>query len=451
MINDKCGVFGITGTRNAAVLTYFGLYALQHRGQESTGIAVTDGEMITARKGMGKVDEVFPDIEAIKDLKGRIAIGHNRYSTTGESGVGNIQPLMINSRFGQLALGHNGNLTNYRRFREQMEAKGSIFATTSDTELILHLIAKSKQKRIELALADALKRVTGAYSLIMLTGHNLIAARDPSGVRPLALGKLRKSWVVASETCAFDIIGASYIRDIEPGEILVANGGGLKSYKLLPKKPHAFCIFEFIYFSRPDSMIFGINVDKVRRRFGRQLAKEHPVDADRVISVPDSANTAALGYAEGTGIRYEMGLIRNHYVGRTFIEPAQKIRDLDVRIKFNPIRGVLNDRRVVLVDDSLVRGTTSKKLVKMIRDAGAKEVHVRISSPPVVSPCFYGIDMPTKAELIGSNRNVEAIRKYLDADSLGYLSIEGMLGLEALPDEGFCRACFTGKYTIPIT
>jgi amidophosphoribosyltransferase len=450
MINDKCGVFGVTGTRNAAILTYFGLYALQHRGQESTGIAVTDGQAITARKGMGKVDEVFPDLDAIKDLKGRIAIGHNRYSTTGESAAANIQPLKINSRFGQLALGHNGNLTNYRRFRQKMEASGSIFATSSDTELILHLIAKSKQKRIELALADALKKVTGAYSLVMLTGHNLIAARDPSGVRPLALGKLRKSWVVASETCAFDIIGASYIRDIEPGEILVANGGGLKSYRLLPKKPHAFCIFEFIYFSRPDSMIFGINVDKVRRRFGRQLAKEHPVDADRVISVPDSANTAALGYAEATGIRYEMGLIRNHYVGRTFIEPAQKIRDLDVRIKFNPIRGVLKDRRIVLVDDSLVRGTTSRKLVKMIRDAGAKEVHVRISSPPVISPCFYGIDMPTKAELIASNRNVEAIRRYLGADSLGYLSIEGMLGLEALPDEGFCRACFTGKYTIPV-
>ena len=450
MINDKCGVFGITGTRNAAILTYFGLYALQHRGQESTGIAANDGGAINAVRGMGKVDEVFSNIDILKELKGRIAIGHNRYSTTGESATVNIQPLLINCRFGQLALGHNGNLTNYGRLRKKMETKGSIFALTSDTELILHLIAKSRQKKIELALADALNKVTGAYSLVMLTGQNLVAARDPSGVRPLALGKLRKSWVVASETCAFDIIGAKYIRDIEPGEILVANGDGLKSYKILPKRPHAFCIFEFIYFSRPDSLIFGINVDKVRRRLGRQLAREHPVEADRVISVPDSSNTAALGYAEAAGIRYEMGLIRNHYVGRTFIEPTQKIRDLDVKIKFNPIRGALKNRRIVLVDDSIVRGTTSKKLVKMIRQAGAREVHVRISSPPVISPCYYGIDMPTKKELIASSRSVESIRRYLNADSLGYLSSEGMLSLEALPKQGFCHACFSGKYTIPV-
>lgn len=450
MIQDKCGVFGITGTRNAAVLSYFGLYALQHRGQESCGIAASDGKNIHVKRGMGEVDEVFSSLGQLKELKGHMAIGHNRYSTTGSSSPINIQPLLINYKNGSLALGHNGNLINYQQLRRKMEANGSIFASTSDTEVILHLVAKSRQKRIERALAEALKRVSGAYSLVMLSGENLIAARDPVGVRPLALGKLRKSWVIASETCAFDIIGAKYIRDIEPGEILVANGGVLKSYKILPKRRHAFCIFEFIYFSRPDSIIYRMNVDKVRRRLGRQLAREHPVEADIVISIPDSSNTAALGFSEATGIRFEIGLIRNHYVGRTFIEPEQKIRDLDVKIKFNPILGVLKKKRVVVVDDSIVRGTTSKKLVKMVRDAGAKEVHMRISSPPITSPCFYGIDMPTKKELIAPRRTVESIRRYLGVDSLGYLSLEGMLSLDALPEEEFCHACFSGKYPIKV-
>lgn len=450
MIRDKCGVFGITGTRNAAVLTYFGLYALQHRGQESCGIAANNGKTILIKKEMGEVDEVFSSLDQLKQLKGRIAIGHNRYSTAGSSSPVNTQPFLINYKNGSLALGHNGNLTNYHQLRRKMEANGSVFSSNSDTEVILHLVAKSRQKRIERALADALKRVTGAYSLVMLSGDNLIAARDPVGVRPLALGKLRKSWVVASETCAFDIIGARYIRDIEPGEIVVANGGMLKSYKILPKRRHAFCIFEFIYFSRPDSMIYRMNVDKVRRRLGRQLASEHPVEADIVMSVPDSSNTAALGFSEATGIPFEIGLIRNHYVGRTFIEPEQKIRDLDVKIKFNPIRGVLKKKRVVIVDDSIVRGTTSKKLVKMVRDAGAKEVHMRISSPPITNPCFYGIDMPTKKELIAPRRSVESIRRYLGVDSLGYLSLEGMLSLDALPEEEFCHACFSGKYPIKI-
>ncbi len=450
MIYDKCGVFGITGTRNAVTLTYFGLYALQHRGQESCGIAASDGAKITLANGMGKVNEVFAMPGQLKKLKGHMAIGHNRYSTTGESIQTNTQPLMINCKFGPLAIAHNGNLTNYRKLKKAMEAEGSIFGTTSDTEVILHLIAQSKKKRIEQALADALRKVTGAYSLVILTGRNLIAARDPAGVRPLALGKLRNSWVVASETCAFDIIGARYLRDIEPGEILLANGGKLKSYKILPVRRHAFCIFEFIYFSRPDSMIFGINVDKVRRRLGRQLAREHPVEADIVISVPDSSNTAALGFSEAAGIPYEIGLIRNHYVGRTFIEPEQKIRDLDAKIKFNPIRGVLKNKRVVIVDDSIVRGTTSRKLVKLIREAGAKEVHMRISSPPIISPCYYGIDMPTKKELIASNRSVSSIRTYLGVDSLGYLSMDGMLSLAALPKSEYCHACFSGEYTIPI-
>lgn len=450
MIVDKCGVFGITGTRNAAILTYLGLYALQHRGQESCGIVTNDGKNIHRKCGMGKVDEVFTSIYKLKDLKGRMAIGHNRYSTTGSSSEINIQPVLINYKNGPLALGHNGNLINYNELRRKMESTGSIFSSTSDTEIILHLIARSKKTKIEEALADALKKVSGAYSLVLLSGENLVAVRDPVGVRPLALGKLRKSWVVASETCAFDIIGAKYIRDIEPGEILVMNGSGVQSYHILPKRRHAFCIFEYIYFSRPDSMIFGSNVDKVRRRLGRQLAREHPVEADIVISVPDSSNTIALGYAEESKIRFEIGLIRNHYVGRTFIQPEQKIRDLDVKIKFNPIRGVLKNKRVIIVDDSIVRGTTSRKLVKIIREAGAREVHLRISAPPIAWPCFYGIDMPTRKELIASNRSVESIQKYLGVDSLGYLSLKGLLTLPALPDAGFCHACFSGKYSIKI-
>jgi len=356
--------------------------------------------------------------------------------------------ILVNYKNGPLALGHNGNLTNYNKLRQEMEQSGSIFASTSDTELILHLVAKSRKQRIEEALAQALKKVTGAYSLILLSGENLLAARDPVGVRPLALGKLRNSWVVASETCAFDIIGARYIRDIEPGEIVLLSDDKPKSFKILPKKKHAFCIFEYIYFSRPDSMIFGSNVDKVRRRLGRQLAREHPVEADIVISVPDSSNTAALGYAEEAGIPFEIGLIRNHYIGRTFIEPEQKIRDLDVKIKFNPIRGVLRNKRVTIVDDSIVRGTTSRKLVQMVREAGAREVHMRISAPPIKFPCFYGINMPTKKELIASSRSVEAIRNHLAVDSLGYLSLDGLLSLSVLPRAGFCHACFSGKYTI---
>lgn len=450
MIADKCGVFGVTGTRNAAMLTYLGLYALQHRGQESCGIATGDGKTIHMKKAMGQVQQVFSSKQELRNLRGRLAIGHNRYSTTGSSSPVNSQPLLINCKHGPLALAHNGNLTNYRTLRRAMEGNGSIFATDSDSEVILHLVAKSNQKRIDRALAEALRKVRGAYSLVMLSGENLLAARDPVGVRPLALGKLRKSWVVASETCAFDIIGAKYIRDIEPGEILVVNGGGLKSYRHLPERRHAFCIFEYIYFSRPDSMIFKMNVDKVRRRLGRQLAREHPIEADIVISVPDSSNTAALGFAEEAGLPFEIALIRNHYIGRTFIQPEQEIRDLDAKIKFNPIRGVVRNKRVVIVDDSIVRGTTSKKLVKMLREAGAKEVHMRVSSPPLRFPCFYGIDMPTKKELIASSRSVESIRKYLGVDSIGYLSLEGMLSLPSLPDEGFCHACFSGKYPIKI-
>ncbi len=450
-LRDKCGVFGIYGVRNAGALTYLGLYALQHRGQESCGIITANNGGFHSRLGMGLVNEVFASPEDIESLKGRSAIGHNRYSTTGSSSPENIQPLVMNYSRGYLAIGHNGNLTNYPRVKRELEKAGSILRTSSDTEVILHLLARSKKQRIEQALAESLQKVVGAYSLVLLTPRQLVAARDPAGVRPLALGRRRSNWVVASETCAFDIIGAKYVRDVEPGEIIVIDQDGLHSYtNLLKKSPHAFCIFELIYFSRPDSKIYGTNVDKVRRRLGRALAKEHPVEADIVISVPDSSNTAALGYSEESGIPYDIGLIRNHYVGRTFIQPEQKIRDLDVKIKFNVVKGVINNKRVVVVDDSLVRGTTSRKLVQMLREAGAREVHLRLSSPPITNPCFYGIDMPTKRELIASRKSIEAIRRYLEADSIGYLSLDRMLDMPSLPKESFCHACFSGKYPIDI-
>jgi amidophosphoribosyltransferase len=451
VVKDKCGVFGIFGARKAGALTYLGLYALQHRGQESCGIVSANGGGFHSRMGMGLVNEVFASQDDILSLKGLAAIGHNRYSTTGSSSTENIQPLVINSNRGYIALGHNGNLTNYQLIKKDLEKKGSIFRTTSDTEVFPHLLARSNKSKIEEALAEVLGQVIGAYSLVLLTPRQLVAARDPAGVRPLALGKRRSAWVVASETCAFDIIGAKYVRDIEPGEIVVIDKDGMRS-KRFAKAPHSFCIFEFIYFSRPDSRIFGgTNVDKVRRRLGRTLAKEHPVKADIIISVPDSSNTAALGFSEESGIPYDIGLIRNHYVGRTFIRPEQKIRDLDVKIKFNVVRGVIRNKRVVVVDDSLVRGTTSKKLVKMLRDAGAREVHLRLSSPPITNPCFYGIDMPTKKELIASRKSVDAIKRYLGADSVGYLSLNKMLEMPSLPKgEGFCHACFSGKYPIKV-
>jgi len=448
MIYDKCGVFGVYGTRNASNLTYLGLYALQHRGQESAGIVSAENGIFHHKIGMGLVHDVFASEKDLASLKGFSAIGHNRYSTTGLSCSENVQPLIINYHRGHMALAHNGNLTNYNKIRKYLEKSGSIFRTSSDTEAVLHLLAKSRKKRIEQALAEALGKMEGAYSMVLLTPKQLVAARDPAGVRPLALGKKRSVWVVASETCAFDIIGAHYIRDVQPGEIIVINGNGIRSYDIMKKRKHAFCIFEFIYFSRPDSMIYGMNVDKVRRRLGRQLAKEHPVEADIIISVPDSSNTAALGYSEASGIPFDIGFIRNHYVGRTFIQPEQKIRNLDVKKKFNIVRGVVKKKRVVVVDDSLVRGTTSKTLVAILREAGAKEVHFRLSSPPIISPCFYGIDMPTKKELLASRKSVSGIRRYLGADSIGYLSLEGMLTLPALPQDEFCTACFTGKYPI---
>jgi amidophosphoribosyltransferase len=354
--------------------------------------------------------------------------------------------MVINYHGERLAAAHNGNLTNSEALRAQLEQAGAIFQSSSDTEEILHLMARSRKQTLPEVIADALKQVRGAYCLVFLTKDKLIAVRDPHGFRPLALGRVRDAWVVASETCSFDIIGAEYVRDVEPGEIIQIDIDGIQSFRPFKPKRLAPCIFEYIYFSRPDSKIFGVNVDKVRRRLGRQLAREHPVDADIVISVPDSSNTATLGYSEESGIRFEIGLIRNHYVGRTFIDPDQRIRDLDVKVKFNAVKGVLKDRRVVVVDDSIVRGTTMKKLIKMIRDAGAKEIHLRISSPPIISPCFYGIDMPTRQELIASDNTVAEIGKKLGVDSIGYLSLKGMLKIKALPDTSFCTACFSGKY-----
>ncbi len=450
MVHDNCGVFGIFGNARAAELTYLGLYALQHRGQESAGIITSNQKRFHMHKAMGQVSEVFADGDSLTKLVGRTAIGHTRYSTTGASSLTNIQPFMITNRARNLAITHNGNLTNSLELKRKLDSKGSIFQTTSDTEIILHLAAVSKKKTRFEQICDALSKIRGAYSLLLLTDDSIIAARDPHGFRPLALGKFRNAYVVASETCAFDLIGARYVRDIEPGEVLEISKEGLNSTLSQKNSRHAFCIFEYIYFSRPDSKIFGENVDKVRRRLGRLLAREHPIDADIVIGIPDSANTATLGFAEESGLRFEIGLIRNHYVGRTFIDPQQSIRDLDVKLKFNPVKGVLQGKRVVIVDDSIVRGTTSKKLVKMIREAGAKEVHFRISSPPIISPCFFGIDMPTKEELIAANMSVEQIERHLGADSLRYLSLEGMLAMPSLPRATFCHGCFSGKYPIRV-
>lgn len=450
VIHDQCGIFGVFNNKKASDLTYFGLYALQHRGQESAGIVTAENNKFHLHKGMGEVSEVFGDKSNLERLSGSIGIGHTRYSTSGASSIINIQPFIITNRNEQLAIAHNGNLTNAYELRQKLDAAGSIFQTTSDSEIVLHLIARSKKKtRIE-RIASALKIIKGAYSLVFLTKNSIIATRDPNGFKPLCIGKLKNSYFVTSETCALDIIGAKYVRDVEPGELIEISDKGIKSYFPHPKKSikHSFCIFEFIYFSRPDSRIFGENVDKVRRRLGRQLAKEHPVEADIVIGIPDSANTATLGYSEESGIRFEIGLIRNHYVGRTFIDPQQKIRDLDVKVKFNPVKGVLQGKRVIVVDDSIVRGTTCKKLVKLIRDAGAKEVHFRVSSPPIISPCFFGIDMPTKAELIGANYTVAQIEKMLGVDSLRYLSLEGMLSMPSLPNTTFCDGCFTGNYPL---
>ncbi len=443
-LHEECGIFAIMAHPEAARLAYLGLYALQHRGQESAGIVSADGRKLRIRKGMGHVAEVFNE-SALEGLAGDSAIGHVRYSTSGESALANAQPILVDGWRGQIALAHNGNLVNAASLRRELERDGSIFNSSSDSEVILHLLCRSKKRTFLEAFAEVLQLIQGAYSLVILTPNFLMAARDPRGFRPLCLGRLDQRHVLASETCAFDLIDAAYVREVQPGEIVVVEGDNVESHFLLPKEKPAQCIFEHIYFSRPDSIVFGRSVHLSRQLLGKHLAIEHPAEADVVVPVPDSGVPAALGYAQQSGIPLEFGLIRNHYVGRTFIEPRQSIRNFGVKIKLNPVREILRDRRVVLVDDSIVRGTTSKKIVHIIRAAGAKEIHVRITSPPIIGPCYYGIDTPTKRELIASSKTVDEIRSFIGADSLHYLGMPSLL--ESVGEgERFCNACFTDHY-----
>jgi len=445
--HEECGVFGIFNHPEAANMTYLGLHALQHRGQEGAGIVSSDGDRLYVERDMGLVSEIFTR-ERIKRLPGTMAMGHNRYSTTGASHLKNVQPILVNYSLGQVCVAHNGNLVNAQLIKDQLEAYGSIFHTTSDTEVVVHLIAGSKFPRLPERIVGALNQVRGAYSMLFMNEQELIAVRDPRGIRPLVLGSMDGATVIASETCAFDLIEAQYVREIEPGEMLIVNREGIHSSFPFMRQERKCCIFEYIYFARPDSIVFGNTVNDVRKDFGRVLARKHPCDADIVVPVPDSGMPPSLGYAEESGIPFELALIRNHYIGRTFIEPEHAIRHFGVKLKLNPVRSALKGKRVVLVDDSIVRGTTSRKIVKMIRDCGAREIHMRISSPPTTHPCFYGIDTPTRKELIASSHSVDEICKYITADSLRYLSIEDML--EAVPDreKGFCMACFTGDYSI---
>ncbi len=466
--HDHCGVCGVFGHSEAAKLAYLGLYALQHRGQESAGMVSANGGALHLEKGMGLVQEIFQPA-VLTRLPGSAALGHTRYSTAGDTSLLNAQPIVIDCNKGQLAVAHNGNLTNAGKLRRTLEHRGSIFQTTSDTEVIVHLVARSAARNLQGALGDALNQVEGAYSLLVLTREELYAVRDPRGFRPLCLGRLGSAWVVASETCAFDLIGAEYVREIEPGEMLRISKSGLESLHFAPEKQHQHCIFEHVYFARPDSLVFGRSVDTSREMLGRLLAREHPADADLVVPVPDSGVPAAIGYALESGLPFRMGLIRNHYIGRTFIEPEQAIRDFGVKLKLNPVRTLLEGKRVVLVDDSIVRGTTSRKIVRMVREAGATQVHVRISCPPTVSPCYYGIDTPTREELLASEvscirpriapatnaaattplpavRTLEEIRLFLGADSVGYLSLESLRRAVGDTNGSFCTSCYTGVY-----
>jgi amidophosphoribosyltransferase len=446
-----CGIIGVSGIPDAARVAYLGLYSLQHRGQESAGVVAVDGEGVArSHRGMGLVSDVFAET-VLHGLPGDVAIGHTRYSTAGSSVLANAQPILARYREGPLALGHNGNLTNAAQLRADLVDKGSIFQTSSDSEVLVHLIARSEAREPEDQLLDALERVEGAYSLVVTIGRTLYAIVDARGFRPLWLGRLGDGHVVASETCAFDLVGARPVRELEPGEFVRIDGRDVHHLPSLPPLPHRRCVFELVYFSRPDSTVFGRSVDRVRRALGRELAREHPAsDADCVFSVPDSSNAMALGFAEESGVKLEYGLIRNHYVGRTFINPTQAGRNAKVKIKFNPVREVVEGKRVVVVDDSLVRGTTSKGLVQMIRAAGAREVHFRVASPLITGPCYYGIDTPTRSELIAASHSIDEIRRHLGVDSLGYLSLEGMLRAAGGDDREFCHACFSGDYPTPI-
>jgi amidophosphoribosyltransferase len=450
-LKHECGIFGVFGHPEAANITYLGLYALQHRGQESAGIVSGHDGHLHRHRDMGMVHDVF-DEKILGDLPGDSAIGHVRYSTAGSTLLKNAQPIRVDYAKGPLAMAHNGNLINAKVLREKLEESGSIFQSTSDSEVIVHIVARSKEENLEMAMAEALREVKGAFTIVALNGERLVAARDPHGFRPLCLGRLDGAYVVASESCAFDIVDAEFIREVESGEMLVIDRSGMRSLSIGGPEPQrlGLCIFELIYFSRPDSIVFGRDVERVRQRLGATLYREAPVEADLVIPVPDSSNAAALGFANESGIPFEMGLIRNHYVGRTFIEPSQSIRDFGAKLKYNPIKTALRGKRVVVVDDSIVRGTTSRKIVKMIRSAGASEIHTRISSPPITDSCYYGIDTPTRKELIGSLKTVKQIQEYLGVDSLHYLTTEGLIESASGGDKEFCVACFTGDYPIPL-
>ncbi len=451
--HEECGVVAIYGHPEASTLAYLGLHALQHRGQESAGIAASDGSQIRVQRSMGLVHDIFT-APVLASLPGALAIGHTRYSTTGDSALLNAQPIRVDCNKGMIAVAHNGNLVNAVDIRSRLEAEGSIFQTTSDTEVIVHLIAHSREQTMADAIADALRRIDGAFSLVVITRDRIFAARDPRGFRPLSLGRIPASgtrvndaFALASETTAFDLLGANYERDVKPGELVVIGPEGMQSRFYAPAAPQSACIFEHVYFARPDSVVFGRSVNQSREALGRQLAREAPVDADIVCAVPDSGVPAAIGYAAESGLPFRVGLIRSHYVGRTFIEPEQRVRDFGVKLKLNPVRSVLEGQRVVLIDDSIVRGTTSRKIVRLVRNAGAREVHMRISCPPTISPCYYGVDTPSKRQLIAANKSVEEIRRFIGADSLAYVSLEG---LKQACGEGenttYCTACYTGEY-----
>lgn len=449
-MHEECGVFGIYGHPEASRLTYLGLYALQHRGQESCGIAVSNGEQLLSERAMGYVSEAF-DQSRLDRMPGTSAIGHVRYSTAGEVSLRECQPFLVTCQHGQIAVCHNGNLPFAGEARKQLEAEGAIFSSTSDTEIVLHGVARSHAASVAEAIPEVLRYTEGAFSMLFLTPKELIAIRDPRGFRPLALGRLEDAWIIASETCAFDLIDAKYVRDIEPGEMVVINEDGLRSSRPLFDQPHSMCIFEHVYFARPDSLIFGQSVNRSRHKMGKRLAIEQPADVDLVVPVPDSGVPAAIGYSSESGVPFRFGLVRNHYIGRTFIEPKQSIRSFGVRIKLNPVRDLIEGKRIVLIDDSIVRGTTSKKIVRMVREAGAREVHVRISCPPTISPCYYGVDTPNKSELIAANLSIDGIRDFIEADSLGYLSLEGMLEATGINPNSACVACWNEKYPTRIT
>jgi amidophosphoribosyltransferase len=446
---EECGIFAVYGHEEAAKLTYFGLYALQHRGQESAGIVASDGKHVVEHKAMGLVPDLFGE-QVLSRLKGNMALGHVRYSTTGSSLLMNAQPLKIQHLGKTLAIAHNGNLVNARRIRAQMEDEGSIFQTTTDSEVVLHLMARSMKKGLERAMLETMSQVKGAYSMVIMTEDSLLALRDPHGFRPLCLGRLNSGYVLASETCALDLVEAEYVREVEPGEILIINAHGVQSTRCGKSNRKAQCIFELIYFSRPDSTVFGQNVYLFRKKQGQLLAEEFPVKADLVMPFPDSGNYAAIGYAHASGIPLEMGVIRNHYVGRTFIQPSQSMRDFGVKVKLNPVKELLKDRRVIIIEDSIIRGTTAKTRIKTLRAIGAKEIHLLVSCPPHRFPCYYGIDFSTRGELIAATKTVEEIRDYIGLDSLGYLSMDNLVRATHIPRQDLCFACFDGHYPVPI-